>query len=286
MTPEAPKLLIFAGPNGSGKSTITRTFQQLPDFPERYINPDAITQQIPGDASTYLERSRQAQQIAERQRQDFISERTSFAFETVMSHPSKVALMHQAKRAGFEVTLIFVSTNNPQINVNRVALRVQAGGHDVPSNKIVARYRRTLNLLPSAIDVCDRAVVFDNTENYSQGAVFENGQLTERDDDLLPWINQTIEQVTERQQERQSFTDIAQQRRLVLQSADILSGTYDGPITIATDHYAVQRLADDCRILHDRRLVAIEPDRTLRVTYSQGVSHTQQRQQNQRDFER
>ena len=33
----------------------------------------------------------------------------SFAFETVMSHPSKLALLEKAKNAGFEITLVFIS---------------------------------------------------------------------------------------------------------------------------------------------------------------------------------
>ena len=48
--------------------------------------------------------------------------------------------------------LVFVETNNPQINVERVALRVRQGGHDVAIDKIIARYDRTLQLLPKTVE--------------------------------------------------------------------------------------------------------------------------------------
>ena len=113
------------GPNGSGKSTITSEFQQRPGFPSEYINPDILTQQLAGDVTSYLERSRRAQQIAVEQRLSLIANKTSFGFETVMSHPSKVAIFHQAKKAGYNINLVFVCTKSPDINVARVASRVE-----------------------------------------------------------------------------------------------------------------------------------------------------------------
>ena len=64
---------------------------------------------------------------------------------------------------GFHVTLYFVCIDNPQTNVSRVNYRVQHGGHDVPEDRILARYHRTLELLPRAINASDRAVLFDNS---------------------------------------------------------------------------------------------------------------------------
>ncbi len=81
-------------------------------------------------------------QIAEAQRQQFLIRRESFAFETVMSHPSKLELLEQAKTLGYQIILVFVATNNPQINVEQIASRVQLGGHDVPTDKIIDKSDR------------------------------------------------------------------------------------------------------------------------------------------------
>jgi hypothetical protein len=81
-----------------------------------------------------------------------------------MSHPSKVDIMIRAVDAGYDVTVYFVCTSDPEINVKRVEHRASMGGHDVPRERIVARYWRTLDLLGHAALVARRTVLFDNSE--------------------------------------------------------------------------------------------------------------------------
>jgi predicted ABC-type ATPase len=112
-----------------------------------------------------LERDRQAQVEADRRRGAAVLERRSFSFETVMSHPSKIEEMRAAKLASYRFTFIGVALQDPQLNVKRVALRVSQGGHNVPTDRIVARYARTLALMPQAIAIADRSLVFDNSDS-------------------------------------------------------------------------------------------------------------------------
>lgn len=129
------------------------------DFGE-YINPDEIAATLEGDYET---RVRKAQKIADDRREACVRDRRSFTFETVMSHPSKLELLRAASGAGFFVQMYFFATNDPLINVSRVSNRVSKGGHDVPTDKNIERYRRTLDLAPQAIAICDRPIVFDNS---------------------------------------------------------------------------------------------------------------------------
>ena len=152
---------MFAGPNGSGKSTITANFQALPNFPTNYANADEIAKTLSGDA---MAQSYQAARMVEQQRLDWVATRQSFAFETVLSHPSKLIQLQQAKAVGYMVEVYYVSTIDPRYNILRVADRVNAGGHDVPPNKVVERYYRSLSLLPLAIEIADRVTLVDNTE--------------------------------------------------------------------------------------------------------------------------
>jgi predicted ABC-type ATPase len=80
-----------------------------------------------------------------------------------MSHPGKVDILVRARAAGFFVQLFFVGNDDPQLSVERVALRVAQGGHDVPTEKIIARWSRSMELLSSAIQATDQASVFDNS---------------------------------------------------------------------------------------------------------------------------
>ena len=142
---EKPVLLIVAGPNGSGKTTLTKQLRARGIDFGFYINPDVIAESLEG---SYEARVAEAQRIADAQRNDCLERRVSFSFETVMSHPSKIEVLKQARHLGYTVVLYFVGTESPALNVERVKQRVALGGHDVPHDRIVARYERTMALLP------------------------------------------------------------------------------------------------------------------------------------------
>ncbi len=97
-------------------------------------------------------------------RQKMIFARKSLTFETVMSSPDKVKFLARANKSSYRTYLYYVATNNPIINISRVKNRVKAGGHNVPEEKIVSRYYRSLDLLFDAIKNTNRAYIFDNSE--------------------------------------------------------------------------------------------------------------------------
>jgi predicted ABC-type ATPase len=92
----------------------------------------------------------------------------SFSFETVMSAPDKVELLREAQGLGFRTYLYYIATEDPTINIQRVKTRVAAGGHDVPEDKIVERYYRSLKLLADAIRYSNRAFFFDTSESEAR----------------------------------------------------------------------------------------------------------------------
>lgn len=91
---------------------------------------------------------------------------TKFSFETVFSHKSKVEFMERARKSGYKVYLYFIATNAPEINVDRVRIRVKAGGHHVPQKKITERYHRSLEHILPAIEECYHAFIFDNSATF------------------------------------------------------------------------------------------------------------------------
>lgn len=103
---------------------------------------------------------------------------SKFTFETVMSHKEKLGFIKTAKEKGFRIYLYFVSLEDPSLNIERVASRVELGGHDVPEDKIKQRYKRCMDLLFDAVILSDKVYFFDNS--YSTPKMFalvENGQL-------------------------------------------------------------------------------------------------------------
>jgi predicted ABC-type ATPase len=84
--------------------------------------------------------------------------------ETVLSSPKYVGRVAAAKRMGMRIGLIYVVLQTPEIAIARVAARVAAGGHDVPADKVTARWRRSLENLPHFFREADVAFVFDNSD--------------------------------------------------------------------------------------------------------------------------
>lgn len=115
---------------------------------------------------------RLAQIIADFLRKKLLKEKKRFSFETVFSHESKLGIMQDAKNTGYKVYLYFVSTETPEINKFRVKSRVAQGGHDVPEDKIVSRYYRSLDLLYDACQIAYQAFFFDNSEDGKKSKIF------------------------------------------------------------------------------------------------------------------
>jgi replicative DNA helicase len=151
---------MIAGPNGSGKTSLVQSLLRKGIDLGEYINPDDVAVELEGAPD---ERTKRAQLIADQRRDACIKAKRSFSFETVMSHPSKIDVLVKAKEAGYRVYLYFIGTDDPQTNIERVALRVAQGGHDVPNEKIRDRWLRTMTLLQQAIRSSDQSYVFDNS---------------------------------------------------------------------------------------------------------------------------
>ncbi len=165
MSNRKPVLNIIAGPNGSGKTTYTRLLLEN-EWSENciFINPDNIAQERFGDWNS-KEASLKAAQVAEAIRMECLEKGIGMVVETVLSREDKIEFIQLAKSKGFFVRLYFIGTSSPIINIKRVARRVQSGGHNVPTDKIVERYYRSLALYVAAARIADKTYLYDNSRD-------------------------------------------------------------------------------------------------------------------------
>lgn len=266
MTDNPPKLVVFAGPNGSGKSTITNDFMESNDFPPLYINPDEIALNL--NEENPKRKAYQAAIIAEEQRFTAISQKESFAFETVMSHPSKLKLLEQAKESGYQVELVFVATSDPEVNVDRVKQRFSEGGHDVPEDKVRSRYHRSINLLPAATEIADLTYIFDNTQSAQIEARIEDNSITFQAQDSPTWVQSTLNKLESPAADRES---IASNSNFIVNTANIDTGKYVGEISQITNNYIVQETGSSLTI-HDKSIAKgdFEVGQDVRIAYKDG----------------
>ena len=81
----------------------------------------------------------------------------------MLSTERNLKLLEKAKGAGYFIRCYYILTSDPTINVWRVRSRVESGGHDVPEEKIIARYDRALSLIKDLVKVCDVCHIYDNS---------------------------------------------------------------------------------------------------------------------------
>ena len=74
-------------------------------------------------------------------RYQLLDANSTFTFETVLSHSSKIDFLEAARVKGYKTYLYFVCTVSPAINKKRVQQRANLGGHDVPEEKEVVSRR-------------------------------------------------------------------------------------------------------------------------------------------------
>jgi predicted ABC-type ATPase len=102
----------------------------------------------------------------------------SFAFETVLCHPSRLQEIKEAVGEGYEVNLYYIGTETPEINIYRIQNRLKLGGHPVNKEKVVNRYKVSLDLLVPAIKLATRSFIFDNSgKECKLIGEFKNGEL-------------------------------------------------------------------------------------------------------------
>lgn len=189
---EKPKLLIVAGPNGSGKTSVTgKILKHVWIEGCEYINPDNVARDIFGDWNSPEAVLQAARYSAERREECLVSGR-SLIFETVLSAPDKISFIERAKQQGYFIRLFFIGTDNPQINAVRILRRVMNGGHDVPTEKIVSRYSKSISSCAFLAPIVDRLYVYDNSvENSFPELLFRasEGILTKQYGDIHAWAN-------------------------------------------------------------------------------------------------
>ena len=126
-----------------------------------FINPDRIaTEMNPSDPGKV---AWEAAREADVRRTALLRTGEDFVTETVFSHESKLDFIEEAKAAGFYTRLVFICLEDPSLNVARVALRVDHGGHEVPVERIAPRYERALKNAVFARRIADEVWLYDNS---------------------------------------------------------------------------------------------------------------------------
>jgi len=179
-----PLIVALAGSNGAGRTTFYHGHLCPTQLP--FVNADVLADEL--QLEPYG-----AAELASTIRQQLPAERESFIFETVFSDPvgDKLNFLKKAAEEGYTVVLCFIGISGSDISEQRVAMRVSQGGHDVPTEKLVERFQRTLGNPQVAIRELPHVWIFDNsdlTRPFRKVAVFGSGRLVEHQEPIPEWL--------------------------------------------------------------------------------------------------
>lgn len=160
-------LVMIAGPMGAGKTT----------FYDAHLK-EAFPVLIPP---------------VPHQREAMLREQRSFAVEDLVVDTE---LLESARNAGYATKVVFISTEDPNLNVGRILIRMSHGGQWVPLNAIPESYDESIKSLPEGRKHADDVLVYDNTpdgKGHRLIARFIAGELVKTTYTPPEWLKNIFE---------------------------------------------------------------------------------------------
>jgi predicted ABC-type ATPase len=160
-----PWFWIVAGPNGAGKTTLVEKgmVQAIAGHELVTLNADVRTRELLAADPLIPDANLRAAIEIDGQVAAYIEQRVDVLVETVLSSDKYLDDVERALALGYQVGMIYIGLASPSDCVRRVALRHEQGGHDVPRDRVVSRWSRSIAMLGRMARRVDRLFVFDNT---------------------------------------------------------------------------------------------------------------------------
>ncbi len=156
----APRCIIIAGPNGAGKTTFARSYLVQEAGVINFINADYIATGLSPLAPERATRAAGRILLEELDRLTNAGE--SFALESTLSGKTYIDLFKRWKQMGYHIEIVFLKLDAPALSLNRIAMRVAQGGHNVPKVDALRRFDRGLkNFEQYYKALADEWTVFD-----------------------------------------------------------------------------------------------------------------------------
>lgn len=156
-------IYIISGCNGAGKTTASYTIlPEILDCPE-FVNADNIAAGLSPFQPEKV--AFEAGRIMLERIDFLLNTNQTFAIETTLASKTYKSKLTKAIKNGYQIKLLFFWLPNVSMAIDRVAMRVSEGGHNIPVEVIVRRYLRGIqNLFKIYIPLCNEWAVFDNSD--------------------------------------------------------------------------------------------------------------------------
>jgi predicted ABC-type ATPase len=157
-------ITVLAGVNGAGKSSIGGS--KLHDAGLDWYNPDEVARalhaQFPDRPLDEI--NSQVWHEGLGRLKEAIRDNTDFAFETTLGGNTITNTLLQAIATGIRVNIWYCGLESTELHIDRVKARVARGGHDIPVDKIRARYQTSMQNLCLLATGVHQLAVYDNSQ--------------------------------------------------------------------------------------------------------------------------
>lgn len=182
-----PVMTIFAGTNGAGKSTLS---SQLKDWIGTIVDPDQIAKRLNPEDPRSADLS--AGREAVKRIRGLIQNKQNFAVETTLSGTFFLRHMQIAKEYGYHIIMYYIGLQDVQMHIDRVASRVEQGGHWIAEEDIRWRYGQSLYNLKPALAIADQVIIIDNTYELAIIAEIEQNKMIYCIAEIPKWSYDTL----------------------------------------------------------------------------------------------
>ena len=190
------RLIVVAGPSGSGKSrSFPREYFEGQGID--YFNIDDRLRELNGGSFDQVPQSLRDQ--ANRDLNHFVDlhtiERKDMAFETTLRNDYAIRVAARVRQAGFDTDLRYLTPEDVSINIERVRIRTDAGGHSAPDWKLREIYQSSTANLPAAIRTFSTVDVVDNTRlnDLQVKLSAQDGQIIYLAEQIPAWLERSLE---------------------------------------------------------------------------------------------
>lgn len=138
-----PNLLIIAGPNGAGKTSFAKEYLSKDGLRFIFVNADEIARTLVLEGGVQSRSDIRAGRLMLDRIDDLVMRGADLAIETTLATLTYARKIHAWREQGYNVTLMYLKLGSIEESLDRVRKRVEAGGHNIPSEIIARRFSKS-----------------------------------------------------------------------------------------------------------------------------------------------
>ena len=176
------EIIVISGGNGVGKTTFARAFLQ--EYNYESLNADEIAKSLSAENPSAKKIS--AGKLFFQKLNETVTDNKSLLLESTLSGRYLQKFIERLQKQNYQTTTIFLFAESPEILIERIAERVEKGGHFVPDEDVRRRFlrgkRNFWNVYKDLVD--SWSLIYNSESAFYEVAVSENEEIEILDEEL------------------------------------------------------------------------------------------------------